>query len=283
MNEGNAIRYSKPKTIKYIFVYFILFLAGDFFSSVPFDILFSFIKLPESWMYQLPRISGCLLFTSFLFWFYTTKVLKLNMSDFGINLSVKKWAVLYSVLLPAFVFVCFLAIGEFFVNEYSLSDSVIVVIISLLFALKAGILEELLFRGYIMKLLEGGWNRHIAILLPSFLFSVLHIPQMNILSVSGILLLIVSGTLVGIMFSLAAYKGGSVSNSILMHSVWNFVMITDILKISTVQDTYGSPIFSVIIPSDNILLTGAGFGVEASIIAVIGYFLICCLLLLKKR
>lgn len=56
------------------------------------------------------------------------------------------------------------------------------------------------------------------------------------------------------MFSLVAYKGDSISNSSLIHFAWNFVMVT-----------------------------GAGFGVEASIIAIIGYLPVCGAAILRKR
>lgn len=259
-------------------IYFLLFLAGDFFGSLPFDFLFSVVALPQSWMYHIPRLLGCLLLTYFLFWFYTTKILHLKMSDFCITFSVKKWAVVYALLLPAFVIIVYSVLGKCSVNRVSPGIAAGMVTDSLLLAFKAGILEEMLFRGYIMKLLERGWNKSIAILLPSFLFSLAHIPQMETFSLTGILLLVVSGTLVGIMFSLAAYKGGSVSSSVILHAFWNFFIITDILRITTPEGIYGSPLFSIIIPSDNILLTGAGFGVEASIVAIMGYFIICCIL-----
>ena len=103
---------------------------------------------------------------------------------------------------------------------------------------------------------------------------------METFTVSGVLLLIISGTVVGIMFS---YKGKSISNNALLHAAWNFIMITDILHITTAQGTYGSPIFSIIISSDNVFLTGAGFGIEASIIAIIGYILVCGFVLIPKK
>ena len=134
-----------------------------------------------------------------------------------------------------------------------------------------------------MTLLENKWNKYIAILVPSFLFSLAHIPSMEYFTVGGVLLLIISGTLVGIMFSLVAYKGKSISNGALMHAVWNFVMVTDILRITTVEGAYGKPLFSVIIPSDNMWLTGGGFGVEASLIAVIGYCLVCVVVAFVKK
>ena len=150
-------------------------------------------------------------------------------------------------------------------------------------ALKAGILEEVLFRGFIMKLLENRWGKPLAILLPSVLFGLAHIPAMESFTIGGVVLLAVSGTLVGVMFSFAAYRGNSVSNSALMHSVWNFVMVTSILHITTAQGAYGSPLFQITIPPDNILVTGGGFGIEASFIALVGYVLVCAVLLIQAK
>ena len=111
----------------------------------------------------------------------------------------------------------------------------------------------------------------------------MHIPSMDGFSVAGILLLVISGTLVGIMFSLITYMGNSISNSGLLHAVWNFVFVTDMIHITTAQGIYGEPVFSIIIPSDYVLVTGAGFGVEASIIAIIGYLFVCGAVILRRK
>ena len=282
MNQ-TQYNFSTSKTLVNILVYFLLFLAGDLFSSIPFDLLFSFVELPSNALYVILRMLGALLLTIFLFWLYTTKGLHLKMKDFGITPNIKKWGVLISVFLPVFVTAIFAMIGKFEVNSFSAGEICLIVIASMLIALKSGITEEMLFRGYIMKLLESRWNKYIAILIPSFLFSLVHIPSMETFTVSGVLLLIISGTVVGIMFSLVSYKGKSISNSALLHAAWNFIMITDILHITTAQGTYGSPIFSIIISSDNVFLTGAGFGIEASIIAIIGYILVCGFVLIPKK
>lgn len=281
--DTSYYKFSTAKTLIHIAIYFLLFLAGDLLNSVIFDLLFKVVKLPIVELYVILRMLGCLLLTYFLFWLYTTKILHLKMSDFGITFSNRNWGIIFAVCLPAFVVSIFLLIGKVSVNKFTVGELLLIVICSMIMALKAGILEEMLFRGYIMKLLEDRWNKYVAILIPSFLFSLSHIPSMATISVGGILLLIVSGTLVGIMFSLVAYKGKSISNSVLIHAVWNFVMVTDVLHITTIQDAYGTPIFSIIIPSDNILLTGAGFGVEASLVAIIGYSLVCCSIIFLKK
>lgn len=276
-------KFSTSKTLVNILVYFLLFLAGDLLSSIPFDLLFSFVELPNNALYVIFRMLGSLLLTIFFFWLYTTKVLHLKMKDFGITLSIQKWGVLISIFLPVFVAAIFAMIGKWEVSSFSASEMCFIIIASMLIALKSGITEEMLFRGYIMKLLESRWNPYIAILVPSFLFGLVHIPSMETFTLSGVVLLLISGTVVGIMFSLVAYKGKSIGNGALLHAAWNFVMITDILHITTAQGAYGSPIFSIILSSDNVFLTGAGFGIEASVIAIIGYILVCGFVLLPKK
>ncbi|VYS78327.1 CAAX amino terminal protease self- immunity [uncultured Blautia sp.] len=275
---GNTHKFTTSKTIAAIFVYFLLFLAGDLFGSLPFDFIFSFVTLPCSELYIVLRMLGCFALTFVFFRLYTTKRLHLKLSDFGITFRIKNWGIGLSVLLPIVVIVGFLITGaKLEVNEFSFGRKLLIIIASAMIALKSGILEEMLFRGFIMKLLESRWNKYVAIFVPSFIFGLVHIPAMETFTVEGVVLLIVSGTLVGMMFSLAAYAGKTVATSMLIHGIWNFVMITDILHITTKEGAYGESIFSMIIPSDNILLTGAGFGMEASIIAIAGYTLVCIL------
>ena len=280
--EGKS-SFSTKRVIFNVGIYFLLFLAGDLINSLIWDFIFSNVGLLHNEVYSIVRMSGQLLLTCLFFWLYTAKVLHLKMNCFKINMNAKLWGLLLAVLLPGFVVIIFFLIGKTEIASFETSEVILVVISSILTALKAGITEEMLFRGFIMKLLESRWNRYVAVLAPSFLFSLLHIPSMETFSIIGVILLIVSGTLVGVMFSVVAYKGNSIANSAIIHTVWNFAMITGILHITTEQGYYGNPIFSIIIPADNVLLTGAGFGVEASIIAIIGYACICAVCLMSKK
>ena len=224
--------FSTSKTLVNIAAYFLLFLAGDLANSIIFDRLFSLVKFQNASFYVILRMLGCTFVTAFLFWLYTNKALHLKMSDFKITWNIQGWGILLSALLPAFVVIVFLAIGKAETHMPAPSESVFIVIASMITALKAGVLEEMLFRGFIMTLLERRWNQYAAILAPSLLFGLAHIPSMEYFTIAGVLLLVISGTLVGVMFSLAAYKGNSISNGALMHAVWNFVMVTDILHIT---------------------------------------------------
>ncbi|HHV08665.1 MAG TPA: CPBP family intramembrane metalloprotease [Clostridiales bacterium] len=126
--------------------------------------------------------------------------------------------------------------------------------------------------------------KYITIILLSFIFSLAHIPSMEVFNLVSLLLLICSGTLAGIMFSLVTYRNNSIWGSALIHTIWNLIMCGDILHIYFGKDTSTKALFSITLPAENYLLTGAGFGIEASIIAIVGYTIIgiSALLSIKK-
>jgi alanine dehydrogenase len=147
----------------------------------------------------------------------------------------------------------------------------------------AGITEEVVFRGFIMRLLEIRWNKYVAIIAPSVLFGLLHIFNMENFNIADVLMLLVAGTSVGIMFSTIAYQSGSVWSSALVHGIWNMIVIGGILEISIKPK---QSIFTYTLNSNSTLLTGGAFGVESSLPAIIGYgivIVIALTLLLRKE
>ncbi|MEG0107342.1 MAG: CPBP family intramembrane glutamic endopeptidase, partial [Lachnospiraceae bacterium] len=110
--------------------------------------------------------------------------------------------------------------------------------------LGAGIVEEIVFRGFIMNALSMRFNKTIAIIVPSLLFGVVHTIGMDFDFLSCALVL-VAGTLVGVMFSLITIETKSIWNSAFVHALWNIVMIT-----------------------------GGDFGIESSVISVIAYAIV---------
>lgn len=275
--------FSTAATARHILVCLLLFLAGDLLSSLALDLLFAVARPPAPWLYQLPRALGALALTWALFRLYAARGLRLGMAEFGVTFSLRGWAVAASVLLPVLVAAAFLPLGEVSVTRGGPGEVLGTLAVSLAFALKAGVTEELLFRGFLMKLVDWRWGKRAAILLPSVLFASAHLFQLGSAGPGEVLLLVLGGSLVGIMFSLVADRSGSVSNSVLMHTLWNLVMVTGILCITTDQGESGAALFSIVIPSGNVLLTGGDFGVEASAVAVLGYGAVCCLALLMRK
>lgn len=280
--NAKPISLSTGKTLGHILAYFGLFLAGELLSSLPFDLLFSVVRLPYAALYTSCRMAGSLAVTVFLFWLYTTRVLHRSMEDFGICLRLPKWSILLAIALPGFVLVVYSFFGQWSVGRFTVGEGVCLALASVLIALKSGLTEEMLFRGYILRLLEGRWGRKLAILLPSVLFGLVHLTSLTEFSLSSVLLLLLSGTLVGILFSLAACRADSIAASALIHGVWNLVMITGIVNIRAGEPA-GGAFFGLSIPSTSLWLTGGEFGPEASLIAITAYALGCAFLLWGRK
>ena len=164
--DRSKTRLSTGGTVKQLLLYFLLFLAGDLLSSIAFDLLFSLIPLRARWMYLLLRSLGALGLTWLLFWLYTTHVLGRAMADFGVTLSVRGWAAAAAVLLPAGVTAVYGSLGRWTASPIPLGEAAGTIAASLALALKAGVTEEMLFRGYMMTLVRERWSRRAAILCP---------------------------------------------------------------------------------------------------------------------
>lgn len=202
------------------------------------------------------------------------KYLRVDMSELNIpraKISLE-WLVV-AIALPVFVSVCYLLMdGALQVNNAELGTKLSLVTAGIFFTgFGAGIVEEMVFRGIIMYAVEKRFNRKAAIIAPSVLFGVVHIIGMEFELLSCILV-VFAGTMVGIMFSLIACTTKSVWNSAIVHAFWNMIIIGGILNIGTEFDSYS--LYSYVLQTNSFALTGGEFGIEASVIAVIGYCLV---------
>lgn len=213
-----------------------------------------------------------------------TKILHISMNEFFIGKPrIKTIWLITAIVLPITIIAVLLCFpGELIKNNISTFQLENIIVRAIFSAgLGAGIVEEMVFRGMIMRALDKRFGKMIAIILPSFIFALMHLIgiKMNIFS---ILLLIVAGTSVGIMFSLIVYESGSIWCSALVHGIWNIFMIGGILTIS--GDYHDKAIYSYKLASESIILTGGEFGIESSIVSVLGFSVVIALaLFLIKR
>lgn len=276
-------KFSTKKTILLIIVSFVLYLVGALISALFMDLLDRLIKFENRTVYlTLSHISD-FAFVFLLLWLCIYKIFHLKFEDFGINLHFKWWGLVIAVLLPAYMVIVYLIAGNLTVNEHATAEKVLLSLNSLTLGLQSGFLEEILFRGIFMKSLENRWNKTVAIWAPSLFFSLVHIPGMSSFSVLGILVLIVAGTMVGVMFSMAAYRGNSIANSAIIHAVWNFILIAYVFDIYPETGKSVKSIFSICLSSNNIFITGGEFGIEASIFAILAYVVVSLILMPKKK
>lgn len=202
---------------------------------------------------------------------YCTKYLKEEMEAFCIpKCRIRlKWAVT-AVLLPVLVSAVYLLLpGNFVENTPDTGTKLAFLTRGIFLAgLGAGVVEELLFRGLLMNAVIKKWGKTAGILAPSVLFASLHIIGMDF-SLLSCLQVMVAGTMVGVMFSLIALEGHSVWNSAIVHGVWNTIIIGGGLTIGTQVDEFS--ISSYVLETRNFLLTGGEFGIESSVVAILGF------------
>lgn len=209
-----------------------------------------------------------------------------TLASFGITkFKVAPTWLLIAFILPVGVLALlyFALPGYFYSNGFSTWEK-FSTLIEAIFAtgLAVGIVEETIFRGIIMHAIEEASGRKWAIFLPSFLFGCLHLLNGR-LNLTSALLLVIGGTLVGVMFSLITYASGSIWASALTHGIWNMLVIGGLVSFGTTKDPYA--ISGYLFENENLILTGGEFGVEVSLFAILGFLCVSlfCLYLQKKK
>jgi membrane protease YdiL (CAAX protease family) len=262
----------------------VLLIAGNVLASLPFDLSYLITGSEPSPLTAVLRPVLTIAVISLLVCLYIRKILKLPLQDFRIR--KPKSAILWGIVafgLPLAVsaFFIFLTPGRFSASGFDTAENTRIILGAVFSScLTAGITEELVFRGLIMRVLEIRWGKTVAIAAPSVLFGLLHIMNMGDPNVVDILILAAAGSAVGVMFSMITLQRGSSWASAIVHGVWNLIIIGGILGIGAEP----SPaIFNYALISKSTLLTGGQFGIEASLPAIIGYCAVIAIAVLLLR
>ncbi|MCC8123370.1 MAG: CPBP family intramembrane metalloprotease [Oscillospiraceae bacterium] len=207
---------------------------------------------------------------------YCKKILHITLGDCRVSKPNTLWVwVLCAIALPLCVsgFFILFTQGTFQVSSME-TGQVLGQLVTAIFGvcLAAGITEELVFRGVIMRILEARWGKLVAIVAPSMVFGLLHIGNMQTPNIADILILLLAGTSVGVMFSVITYQSNSIWPSTIVHGIWNLIIIGGILNIGVTHE--GVNLFTYTLRSESVWLTGGSFGIEASVPAIVGYWLV---------
>ena len=194
---------------------------------------------------------------------------------------INQTGIIIGVLLPAVVVISYLLMqGEWKTLETSTIQKIEIAVTGICFySISAGIVEEMVFRGVIMGLLEKWKKIKIAIITPSVLFGLLHVfnGKLNLMS---FIQLLIAGTVVGILFSLIAYNYNNFWNNALVHALWNASTI-GVMHIGTT--IYENSVYTYVIKSKSFLITGGDFGIEASIISISAYLIFIIFIILRMK
>ena len=205
-------------------------------------------------------------FSLFLSIFLMTKISKLKIEQLGftkdnIVFSYLKGALFGTLQIFTVFFIIFglKAIDVYYVGNISILLLIKVFIIFIFQAL----LEEILFRGYLMPFFSKVIGIKFTITLLSFLFTCIHLfnPNLDIIGLANVFL-------AGVTFSLIYYYTGNLWLVGAMHTLWNFILGFIVGSQISGIITYNSVFFSIPVENKD-LISGGVFGFEASIVTTI--------------
>ena len=205
-------------------------------------------------------------FCLFLSIFLMTKISKLKIEQLGftkdnIVFSYLKGALFGTLQIFTVFFIIFglKAIDVYYVGNIGILLLIKVFIIFIF----QGLLEEILFRGYLMPFFSKVIGIKFTIILLSFLFTCIHLfnPNLDIIGLANVFL-------AGVTFSLIYYYTGNLWIVGAMHTLWNFILGFIVGSQISGIITYNSVFFSIPVENKD-LISGGVFGFEASIVTTI--------------
>ena len=210
------------------------------------------------------------------------KGLKRELTDYRVtSIRIDSRYLFLGILLPIIVNLLYVMLipGQLMITQLGSNKAYIELLLSVIFisGIVAPIVEEIVFRGILLKYVEEKTNIVFAIMLTSFLFSVVHIFNGKLEGID-LYLLIVAGFLAGMMYAIATYQFNSIWASVVLHACWNLSGIYTVTP-----DKVDASLFQYIIQTQNVWITGGAYGTDASLIAMGGYVLVIFILLFSQK
>ncbi len=264
---------STKKAIGISFVAIFILIIAQIIAQVIASV-FVIIKIP----YGICNIIAGIIYvglTYLILKMFISKIVKLPVSDFGMpKFEIKIRWILIAILLPCIIKGIYVLIfnGEYVSSNMNGNEIFNTLSAGVAFTgIAAGFVEEMVFRGVILNALKKRWNMKVAVIVPSMLFGIVHVLGQDF-SIGSCLLVIIAGTMVGVMFSMIAIESGSVWNSGIVHAIWNIVIIGGGLAIGEKMNPYS--VMTYVLDSKVFAITGGEFGIESSVISLIGYIIV---------
>ncbi|WMB28739.1 CPBP family intramembrane metalloprotease [Streptococcus didelphis] len=281
-NDSLVKKQSLLKTIVIVIAAILLLIVAQLIASLPFIGLAQLgYRTPQNIADVLiPILYALVTITSV--WFICNKILKSNLSEYRIsNFKIRKEGVFLAFLLPIVVILLFtlLVPGNLVVEKINGNGWITLFTGFLETGIVAAIVEEILFRGLILRTLENYSSKITAAIISAFAFGAVHVLTAG-LPLLDTVLAIIGIMCSGVFFALVAQNTNSIWTGVLIHCVWNTID-TSVFPVSLHAKDYQVP-FNYIMTSKSTLLTGGGYGIEASIICALVFILLTIALVKKK-
>jgi len=149
------------------------------------------------------------------------------------------------------------------------------VISPLMLFIVMGVIEEVIFRGIIFRIVENVWGTIRALIVSSFLFSIIHFTNTGFSFISGLAIFLHLGLLTGILFSLTK----NIWYPIFLHIGWNFAFVIYGVTLSGGND-FDTFLVGQLTGSKAVI--GGAFGPEDSVITILLGLFVFSFLYYKK-
>ena len=217
--------------------------------------------------------------------FFAKKVIKAYdpVAIYGnlVFIKVFKWTVI-AFLLPLtvglFYYLFNLMVPFAHTTPLILANKLGIFITWLSISISAGITEEALFRGHLFMIIRDRCSIAQSVFITSIMFGLVHIVMLPSFTPLDILIVVVGGTIAGIMFSLIYLYSKSLWYAAIVHIVWDIFFVGKITAIATTQADANRAIMPFKLTTHSQWLTGGSFGVEAAIPSLLLYLLVIAIL-----
>jgi len=203
-----------------------------------------------------------LLGTFFVLWLFMKYVDKEKFIDLGFHIKNRLKEFNYGIVIGVFImivgYLLLIIMGQIILKKIIFNPKEIIITI-LIYSIVA-IVEEVLFRGYVLRNFMISFNKYTALIISSLLFSLMHGFNPNI-DLFAFIDLFLAGILLGISYVYTK----NLWFPIALHFSWNLIQTFLGFNVSGIK-AYSIIEFSI--PEKN-LLNGGDFGFEGSILSII--------------
>jgi uncharacterized protein len=146
----------------------------------------------------------------------------------------------------------------------------------------AAVLEELVYRCLLFRVLERAWGTGVALAVQAIVFAVLHLANVEQGSAADVMAMLVSVTLLGLLWAGLFVLTRNLWVVAANHAAWNFTILLSGVPLSGIEDWRAlAPIESRYAGPD--WLTGGMFGPENSLLVMVSIAVAVVLLLRAAR
>ena len=146
----------------------------------------------------------------------------------------------------------------------------------------AAILEELVYRCLLFRLLERAWGTKLALVVQAVVFALQHLENVERGGVSDVVTMLVSVTLLGLLWGTVFILARNLWVVAANHAAWNFTILLSGVPLSGIEDWRKlAPLESRYAGPD--WLTGGMFGPESSLLVIMSITVAVILLLRIAR